>query len=146
MWQKEWYYYDVPGGYPGVRAPPSQFDLGPFISKTTQIPTHKPYLFLFLMMWLIECYYFDVPRGHPWVKPHPLNFTYDLISQKQFLMDSCLLLTIMYKKAIFSHHITACRAGIEATGDGKPGFVTIPVTSCQTMHYVSTESLWHVKT
>ena len=30
--------------------------------KNKQIPTHKPYIFLFLMMCRIECYYFDVPR------------------------------------------------------------------------------------
>ena len=46
-------------------------------------------------------------------------------------MDSCPLLTILnMSKAKFSHPITECRNGIEATGDGKPGFVTIPVTSC----------------
>ena len=47
-------------------------------------------------------------------------------------MDSCPLLK-------FPNPITECRNGIEATGDGKPVFVTIPVT-CQTMYYVPTES------
>ena len=46
-----------PLGLPRGQAPP------PYISKTIQIPTHKPYIFLFLMMWRIECYYFDDPRG-----------------------------------------------------------------------------------
>ena len=76
----ECYYFDDPRG----QAPPPQFDLWCSISKTIQIPTPKPYIFLFLMMWQIEWYYCYVPGDYPGVGPRPHNFTYDLISKKQY--------------------------------------------------------------
>ena len=96
------------------------------------------------MMWQIEWYYCYVPGGYPGVGLRPHNFTYDLISQKPYRSPPinhiysysswCAALNVLlWCPQVLVHiidNITEFRNDIEAIGDGKPGFVTIPVTSC----------------
>ena len=71
-------------GCPRGQASPPSFHKMLNISETVQIPTHKPYIFLFLMMRRIKWHGPWILKGSPGGMPHPLYFIKCVISRKPF--------------------------------------------------------------
>ena len=67
-----------------VHAPPPSFHKMLNILETVQIPTYKPYIFLFLMMRRVKWHGPWIPKESPGCMPHPLHFIKRVISRKLF--------------------------------------------------------------